>query len=311
MEALLKIERLYRFYGVCCAVHDLNFTLQRGEVLGFLGPNGAGKSTTMRMITGNLIPDSGTIHICGIDLSEQPLQAQISLGYLPEHPPLYSDMTVDEYLGYCARLHRIARPQILGAVARTKDRCGLSDTGKRLIANLSKGYQQRIGIAQAIIHDPPLLVLDEPTVGLDPNQIQAIRTLIGELGKDHGVILSTHLLPEVQSICHRVLILHQGRQVFADNLDSVSVTGSARTPALIIDLARPPQPEQIHTLAGVIQVDTLTKGRFRLHLDQTSDQRSQIAEQIVERGWGLLEMVGESSELEKVFAHLTTGEATE
>ena len=307
MEALIEIQHLSRYYGDYGAVQDLSFSVHRGEVLGFLGPNGAGKSTTMRMITGNLTPSSGSVHLCGVDLLEQPVRAKSSLGYLPEHPPLYPDLTVDEFLSYCARLHRIPAARVKSAVARARKRCGLGESGKRLIANISKGYRQRVGIAQAIVHEPAVVILDEPTVALDPNQIRGIRELIRELGKDHAVLLSTHLLPEVQSTCDRVLILNEGRQVFAEDLTTIS--GPDRPPALIIGLAHPPEPSVLLDLPGIRQVDVLQSGRFRLCLDGAADLRSQIAQRVVDNGWGLLEMTNDSEDLEQIFVALTTGEA--
>ena len=214
----ISARGLCRNFGIHAAVREVNLELRRGEVLGFLGPNGAGKTTTMRMLTGNLAPSAGSIEICGIDLLDQPRDAKAHIGYLPETPPLYRELTVDEYLRLAARLHRIASASIRSALDATKQRCGLGDTGKRLIGSLSKGYQQRVGIAQAIIHNPDVVILDEPTVGLDPNQMREIRTLIRELGAERSVILSTHILPEVESVCDRVQIMHQGRMVFNDTI---------------------------------------------------------------------------------------------
>lgn len=214
MQITLSAQQVYRKYssGTVIQVDDLQ--LKRGEVLGLLGPNGAGKSTTLRMLTGNLAPNAGYIEICGIDLLSKPQQAKMHLGYLPEIPPLYSDMPVDDYLYLVARLHRMNEHEIATAVHKAKQRCGLTDSGKRLIKALSKGYQQRIGVAQAIIHEPDVIILDEPTAGLDPNQVRDMRQLIRELGTEHSVILSTHSLPEVDSVCDRVLIMHRGYIVF-------------------------------------------------------------------------------------------------
>lgn len=214
MQITLSAQQVYRKYsnGIVIQVADLQ--LKRGEVLGLLGPNGAGKSTTLRMLAGNLAPSAGRIEICDIDLLNEPLQARMHLGYLPEIPPLYSDMPVDAYLHLVARLHHINEHEIAPAVHKAKQRCGLVDSGKRLIRTLSKGYQQRLGVAQAIIHEPDVIILDEPTAGLDPNQVREMRQLIRELGAEHSVILSTHSLPEVDSICDRVLIMHRGCIVF-------------------------------------------------------------------------------------------------
>lgn len=217
----IETEGLTRYFGPHVVVQDVSLKLHKGDILGFLGPNGAGKSTTMRMLTGNLAPDSGSVRICGSDLLDHPLEAKRHLGYLPEIPPLYKELTVDEYLCFAARLHGLAGASLQTALDRTKHQCELADVGKRLIGVLSKGYQQRVGIAQAIIHQPPLIILDEPTAGLDPNQIQKIRALIRELGKNHAIILSSHILPEVESVCNRVQIMHQGKLVLDDSMENL------------------------------------------------------------------------------------------
>ena len=209
-ETLVSVDHVTRRFGRHCAVNDISFSVRRGEIIGFLGPNGAGKSTTMNMVCGVLASSSGSIIIAGHDIVDAPTQAKQYLGYLPEKPPLYPDHTVDVYLEYCARLHGMAKPERESAIAAIKQQCGLTEMGQRLIGNLSRGYQQRIGIAQAIIHSPAVVILDEPTAGLDPNQIVEIRTLIRDLGQDHSVILSTHILSEVQGVCDRVMILHNG-----------------------------------------------------------------------------------------------------
>lgn len=210
----LATRNLCRHYGHHAVVNNVNLELRRGEVLGLLGPNGAGKSTTMRMLTGNLAPTSGSIEVCGIDLSDKPLEAKAHLGFLPEVPPLYFDMTVDEYLLLVARLHRVDKQAMQTVLRNVKQRCGLGDQSKYLIGTLSKGFQQRVGIAQAIIHNPDVIILDEPTVGLDPNQILEIRRLIKELSATSSIILSTHILSEVENVCDRVQIMHKGTVVF-------------------------------------------------------------------------------------------------
>jgi ABC-2 type transport system ATP-binding protein len=214
----VSAKDLSRSYGTRSAVRNVSFELRQGEVLGLLGPNGAGKTTTLQMLAGCLAPSTGSIEICGIDLLEHPRAAKALLGYLPETPPLYRELTVDEYLRLAARLHRIPKNEITGAVDKARQRCGLAEVGKRLVGNLSKGYQQRVGIAQAIVHNPRVVILDEPTVGLDPIQIREIRSLIRELGGEHSVILSTHILPEVESVCDRIQILNQGQLVFSGDM---------------------------------------------------------------------------------------------
>ncbi|NDG87803.1 MAG: ABC transporter ATP-binding protein, partial [Gammaproteobacteria bacterium] len=221
MQKLIEVEQLTRYYGDHCAVNNVSFALEKGEILGFLGPNGAGKTSTMQMICGNLAPTSGQVLINGIDMLDQPKEAKRALGYLPEIPPVYRDLTVDEFLGYCARLHGIPMERRQKALDQARERTGLKDVADRLIGNLSKGYQQRVGIAQAIVHMPDVIILDEPTVGLDPIQIREIRELIRDLGQEHGVILSTHILSEVQESCTRVQIIHQGRLVFNDRIEGL------------------------------------------------------------------------------------------
>ncbi|UJP04729.1 MAG: ABC transporter ATP-binding protein [Nitrosomonas sp.] len=213
-DVTLSARNLCRRYGRTLIVQDIDLQLRRGEIVGLLGVNGTGKSTTLRMLTGNLAPSSGNIEICGYDLLTQPQQAKMHLGFLPEIPPLYGDMTVDAYLLFVARIHRLDQTEVLDALEQVKHRCGLVEHGKYWIKTLSKGYQQRLGIAQAIIHNPDVIILDEPTVGLDPNQMREIRLLIRELGKDRSVVLSTHILPDVEMTCERVLIMHQGRIVW-------------------------------------------------------------------------------------------------
>lgn len=223
----LSAQNLCRNYGSHAAVHNINLQLKRGDVLGLLGPNGAGKTTTLRMLTGNLAPSAGSIEICGIDLLDKPQQAKAHLGFLPEIPPLYQDMTVDEFLLFAARLHRMNKPKIHTALGAVKQRCGLEDHGRHLIGTLSKGFQQRVGIAQAIIHDPDVIILDEPTVGLDPNQMREIRKLIRELSVSSSVILSTHILSEVENICDRVQIMHKGSVVFDQAMAELQQQGTS------------------------------------------------------------------------------------
>lgn len=303
---LVKIDGLTRFYGALCAVDNLAFQAQRGEVLGFLGPNGAGKSTTMQIITGNLAPSSGQIMINGIDLLEQPKMAKAQIGYLPEQPPLYRELTVDEYLRYCARLNRIHRHQLQAAVDKAKQRCGLQQVAKRLIGNLSKGYQQRVGIAQAIIHSPAVVILDEPTVGLDPIQIREIRQLIRELGGEHSVILSTHILPEVQAICDRVQIINRGKLVLSDSLQNLTQAGESSS--LLLAFARAPQITTLQGLPGVGAVEPLEDGRLRLRYATDNNPTEALVEASVTHGWGLLELTPERRSLEEIFVEIASGD---
>lgn len=315
-EILIKVEELTRYYGTQsaesgqrAAVDNISFEVRRGEVLGFLGPNGAGKSTTMRMLTGNLSPSHGRITIYGIDILERPKQAKAHIGYLPELPPLYHELSVDEYLQFCARLNRIPRDKQTAAIATAKERCGLSDVGKRLIANLSKGYQQRVGIAQAIIHSPAVVVLDEPTVGLDPIQIREIRHLIRELSNEHSVILSTHILPEVQATCDRVQIINQGKLVLSDSIDGLMQR--MQTSSLRLRTKNPVDTNRLVMLEDIVAVDLLEDGYLQIKHRPDSSPAAALAKLVVEQGWELLELTPEHRSLEEVFVDITTAEPTD
>ena len=305
-DNLVSVKRLHKFYGPIHAVRGVDFELERGEVLGFLGPNGAGKTTTMQLICGALAPTSGQVHIGGIDVLDQPKQAKALLGYLPERPPLYRELTVDEYLRYCARLRGLAAAECRSAATKAKQRCGLADTGGRLIGNLSKGFQQRVGIAQAIIHSPAVVVLDEPTAGLDPIQIREIRSLIRELGEDHGVILSTHILPEVQALCDRVQVIHQGRLVLDKSMAELTARGLQSS--LRVVLNNPPQIEEITKATGAERVETLTDCEFRVFCRESEAFAEAFALVAVENGWGLRELRPEQHSLEEIFVQLTCAE---
>ena len=305
-QNLLTVKNLSRFYGPISAVNNISFHLQRGEVLGFLGPNGAGKSSTMQVISGNLAPSAGEINVCGFDLLDSAKQAKANIGYLPEQPPLYRELTVDEYLNFCAQLNRIEKNKQKPAIERAKDRCGLTQVGQRLINNLSKGYQQRVGIAQAIIHSPAIVVLDEPTVGLDPIQIREIRTLIRELADDHGVILSTHILPEVQMTCDRVQIINRGQLVFSDNISNLNQRMQSNS--LILGLQNPPAEAELAQLKNIENVEVLANNRFRLSHATENNPAQEIASLAALNDWGLFELSPENKTLEQVFVELTSGE---
>ena len=307
-DILIEARALSRRYGATAAVNELSLSLRKGEILGLLGPNGAGKSTTMKMLAGVLAPSSGSVHINGIALSEDPRGAKRSLGYLPEQPPVYPELTVDEYLRYCAGLHGVAASERAAAVARARQSCGLDEVAGRLIGNLSKGFQQRVGIAQAIIHRPAVVILDEPTVGLDPIQIREIRTLIKELGRDHGVILSSHILPEIQAVCSRVMIVNKGRAVYSEPL---AEAGSERFQTVLASFCNSPAVSGFGSLPGVRRYEALGNGSVRFHVDADADPREAIAEAAVRGGWGLLELRAERRTLEEIFVSLTSGERAE
>jgi ABC-2 type transport system ATP-binding protein len=303
-EILVDVKDVSRSYGDIQAVKNLSFSVCKGEVLGFLGPNGAGKTTTMQIISGNLAADEGSITIAGHDLLQQPKAAKAALGYLPEQPPLYRELTVNEYLDYCAALNRIARKQRKEARERAKERTGLLDVGKRLIANLSKGFQQRVALAQAIIHSPPLVILDEPTIGLDPIQIRETRGLIRELGKDHGVILSTHILPEVQASCDRVQIINNGSIVLNDTINGLAK--HMRSLSLAVAFRRPPPPSQLEQLAGVTAVRSDGGERLQILHRPGSDPTEEIVRLATQHDWGLYEIQPLGVSLEELFVEFTT-----
>ena len=309
MTMLIEAEHLYRYYGSHCAVHDVSFTLAKGQVLGLLGPNGAGKTTTMQMLCGNLAPSAGKIVINGYDILDHPKAAKMHLGYLPDTPPLYRELTIDEFLHYCAQLHKIPRSNTGKAIATAKHRCGLDDVSGRLITNLSKGYQQRIGIAQAILHNPDIIVLDEPTVGLDPIQIREIRSLIRELGQDHGVILSTHILSEVQESCTDVQIIQHGKLIFNETITGLNL--QMNTACLELTTRNAVDYNTLKAIPGVIEVEGLTNQRTRIHYDNGQNPIEHIAETVVNVGWGLLEMTPVKRSMEDIFIALTQASSKE
>lgn len=296
---LIEAQGLARYYGSHCAVQGVSLTLCPGEVLGLLGPNGAGKSTTLSMLSGNLAPSAGRILIKGIDLLDAPRHAKAHLGYLPEHPPLYRDLTVDEYLRYAARLRGIKQADLSKAIQLAKSRTGLADAGRALIAVLSKGFQQRVGVAQAIVHQPAAIILDEPTVGLDPLQITEIRDLIGELSREHGIILSTHILAEVQATCHRVMIINHGLVVFTDTIEKLA----GQRPSTMIKVAfnRSPDMHALNAIDGVVSIQMLAEGYYRIEHGADQNPAEQIAELAVTHGWGLRELTPVRASLEQAF----------
>lgn len=305
METItVEVSSLTRAYGDNTVVRNLDFQLRQGEVLGFLGPNGAGKSTTMKMLTGNLAPTAGTVKICGIDMIERPKEAKALIGYLPETPPLYKELTVEEMLALAARMHGVARAQARRAVHHAMERTGLTEMRNRLCENLSTGYQQRVGIAQAIIHSPMVVILDEPTRGLDPIQIRDIRALIRELGGEHSVILSTHILPEVEMVCDHVQIIHQGQLVFNGAIEALKK--SRESDCLLVGLRRAPAADALLALPGVVEVTPL---EAMLRVRFTEAPAPAVAEALVNAavagGWGLYYVAPDATSLEDVFLQIT------
>ncbi len=307
----VEATELTRLYGGREAVSNVSFNLKQGEVLGFLGPNGAGKSTTMKMLTGNLAPSAGSVKICGIDMIENPKEAKALIGYLPEMRPLYKEFTVDEYLTIAARLHRVSSGNIKKAVENAKERCGLGHMSKRLIENLSNGYQQRVGIAQAIIHSPMVVILDEPTVGLDPIQIRDIRALIREIGGEHSVILSTHILPEVEMVCDHVQIIDKGKLVFNGGIDVLKRQRVGNK--LLIGFNNIPSVEDILKIKGVTEAEITDNNMMRVRFADDQDQNKAPHEAIVQAAvknkWGLYQIAPDQTSLEDVFVQLTYQDA--
>jgi ABC-2 type transport system ATP-binding protein len=292
MDALLQVQGLTRRYGRAQALRGLDFSLSAGEVLGLLGPNGAGKTTCLDIIAGTLAPTAGSVVIGGDDLARAPRRAKRRLGYLPERPPLYPEMRLDEFLTHCARLRRIPAGAIPRAVERSLRRCDLAAARRRLLGRLSKGYRQRAGLAAALLHEPELLILDEPTDGLDPVQIREMRALIAELASRCAVILSSHLLAEVQASCRRVIVLHQGQMLY----DGLLETGRA----LRLRLARPPRPEALRRLPPVAAAEPGEAGAFSIRLAADASTEA-LATAVVGAGWGLLELTAERTDIERLF----------
>ena len=312
-EITLSARHLLRRFGARQVIHDVSLELKRGEVLGLLGHNGAGKSTTLQMLTGCLLPDhaesnESSIEICGIDLLRRPALAKAHIGYLPETPPVYRELSVNDYLTFAARLRGIRSAAAAAAVTETKQRCGLDAVGNKIIGTLSKGYQQRIGIAQAIIHRPAVIVLDEPTVGLDPAQIRDIRTLIRELGDSSSVILSTHLLNEVQSVCDRVEIMHQGKLIYGDT--SVHMQQYGQVPGFVITLRNPPPLQELQNIPGISSVEPLSATQFRVLHTPDDNAGGALLALATQQGWQPEQLTPLKTTLEDVFVRITGAETT-
>ena len=303
MSSLISVKNLTRHYGDFCAVNNISFELAAGDILGFLGPNGAGKSSTMQMLSGNLAPSLGEISINGIDLLENPKAAKASLGYLPENPPLYKEMTVTEYLEFCGRLHLIGRQQLNTVCASAIESCGLADVQHRLIRNLSKGYQQRVGIAQAILHSPPVIILDEPTVGLDPLQIMEIRALIKTLGESHGIILCSHILPEVQAVCNRVQIINQGELVYSANIEEML---NAQNSSYDISVSSNISQQELSSHDVFSAVEKTGEFSFIAESELDTDK---LVEYIAQQQWGLKRFSPHQTSLEQIFIELTLADS--
>jgi gliding motility-associated transport system ATP-binding protein len=300
---LAEARNLARLYGGLYAVRDVDLTVRRGEVLALLGPNGAGKTTILSMLTGNLAPHAGSIRIGGYDLIDNPRAAKRTLGYLPETPPVYPEMSVTEYLRYCARLRGVPRSALGAAVTVACERTGLAAERRRLIGHLSKGYRQRVGIAQAIVHRPTVIVLDEPTVGLDPIQAREVQTLVGSLVADAAVIVSTHLLGEASEMATRVAILNRGALVYES-----PVGAAAHEPLrLRLELARPPALNRLREVAGVAAIEMPASGTFVITATVDADPREALVRAALAGNWGILGIAPYRASLEELFVAIATG----
>ncbi|WP_294142796.1 ABC transporter ATP-binding protein [uncultured Sanguibacteroides sp.] len=302
-ETIVKVENLSHRYSVQWAIRDINFEIPRNGIYGLLGSNGAGKSTTMNIMCGVLKPTQGSIYIKGIDLRKSPVEAKRHIGFLPQKPPLHMDLTVEEYLVHCANLRWLRGKEVDNAVKEVMNKCGISHFNKRLIRNLSGGYQQRVGIAQAIVHNPDFVVLDEPTNGLDPNQIVEIRHLIKEIAEERTVVLSTHILSEVQATCDYIRMIEQGNLVFAGTVDEFDNYIIPNT--LLVNMAAAPPTDELRSIQGVLGVEELGGTKFRVQFGEAQDVCERIVETSVARGWRLTEINIEKSSLDAVFAELS------
>lgn len=303
-ETIVKVENLSHSYnGSQWAVKDVNFEIRQRGILGLLGSNGAGKSTTMNIMCGVLNQTAGDVYIKDINLREHPVEAKKHIGFLPQKAPLYTDFTVDEYLAYCSHLRQMEPKKIKQAIEIAKAKCGISHFSKRLIRNLSGGYQQRVGIAQAIIHNPTFVVLDEPTNGLDPNQIIEVRNLIREIAEERSVILSTHILPEVQATCKHIKMIEEGKLVFSGTMDEFN--NYVKPDTLVVNFAIAPKQEELSGIEGIINTELLDEKKFRLRFNTSEEITERIIETSVSKGWHLREITLERASLDSIFAQLS------
>jgi ABC-2 type transport system ATP-binding protein len=312
---VIEVQHLTKRYGPVTAVEDVSFRVERGEIFGFLGPNGAGKTTTMRILTGYMPPTEGKAVVAGFDVLEQPVEAKRRTGYLPETPPLYPDMTVAEYLAFVSKIKGVASSERRERIRTVMDRTRISDMANRQCSKLSKGYRQRVGLAQALIHNPDVLILDEPTAGLDPKQIIETRQLIKELAGDHTIILSTHILPEVSQTCQRVVIINRGKVVAVDTPDNLTMRlRGTETMYLQVDSAGVDVAGSLGRVPGVTRVAEADRRNgiigYEVESGADLDVRRELAQAVVTSGWGLLELRPMRMSLEEVFLSLTTEDAS-
>ena len=302
-EPILRIEHLSHRYNIQWAVRDISFEIPKRGIYGLLGSNGAGKSTTMNIISGVIKQTEGSVFIKGIDARKRPVDAKRHIGFLPQKPPLYGDLTVEEFLYYSARLRWVPANMLKSAVEDVLVRCGIAHFRKRLIKNLSGGYQQRVGIAQAIIHKPEIVIFDEPTNGLDPNQIMEVRHLIKDIAQERTIILSTHILTEVQATCDNIMMIEQGKLVFMGTVDEFDNYIIPNT--IMVNLVAMPPVEELQSLPGVLRVEELGGMKYRLQFSDAQEVMERVVETSVARGWRLTEINLERSSLDTIFAELS------
>jgi ABC-2 type transport system ATP-binding protein len=314
---MIEAEKLTKYYDKVAAIEDVSFTVDKGEIVGFLGPNGAGKTTTMRILTGFLPPSSGTARVAGYDILADSLQVRRRIGYLPEAVPLYTDMKVAAYLEFVAEVKGLERRERRRSVGQIMEKCRIVDVQRMLIGSLSRGYRQRVGIAQALLNNPEVLILDEPTVGLDPKQIIEIRQLIKELSGQSTIILSTHILPEVSMVCQRVIIINDGHIIAVDTPENLTARLQSSAKLLLtVDGPVGQVEEALTQLPGVLRVELNDESRdatvsFVVESERSHDLRREVSRLIVDRGWGLLELRPADMTLEEIFIRLVTEEHQE
>lgn len=301
---ILRTENLSHKYSSTWAIRDVNIEINQTGIIGLLGSNGAGKSTTMNIICGTLNQTEGKVFINGVDLRAEPEKAKRDIGFLPQTLPLYTDLTIDEYLAYCAELRMMEKDAVKTAINEVKERCGIAHFSSRLIRNLSGGYRQRVGIAQAIIHKPKLVVMDEPTNGLDPNQLIEARKLIREIAQEHTVLLSSHILSEINLLCREIIMIESGRIVFSDSMEAFNNYSQART--ILMQVENPPSRTDLLEIKGVTQIEFLTQTQVRIYFDGDQDVTERLVAASVQHGWRLREIGFDKGLLDDVFKQLST-----
>lgn len=302
-KSIVRIEGLSHRYSTNWAIRDIDMEISHTGIVGLLGSNGAGKSTTMNILCGALNQTEGSVFINGYDMKKQPELAKKEIGFLPQNPPLYMDLTVDEYLHYCAGLRHMPRATMKAAIGEVKERCGIAHFSNRLLRNLSGGYRQRVGIAQAIVHRPKLVVLDEPTNGLDPNQIIEVRALIKEIARDRAIIFSSHILSEIQVLCKEIKMIENGRIVFSDSMDAFN--NYVEPHSMLINFSNPPSAAELEQVEGVTKVEYLTERQVRVYFSGDQDISERMVTESVQRGWRLKEISLDKSALDEIFKQLS------